>query len=177
MPVPGRAASLSAVVLIAPDCIDELLRAHFTGLAHEMFCAAGFDRRGVLLCWNEGAGDAQSVVTPARLLAPMVAHPLCTRVIVAHNHPDGSPDPSDSDRRFTQGLAAALRLFGMALVDHRLFAAGKLASIPPLGANHSSAPICRLPSPAALPIGPPCLTPDAVNDCGRSVRSGSSSAW
>jgi DNA repair protein RadC len=35
-----------------------------------------------------------------------------------HNHPDGDPSPSDADRMHTQTLAAAGRLFDIAVHDY-----------------------------------------------------------
>lgn len=39
-------------------------------------------------------------------------------VIVAHNHPSGSPEPSQEDIKTTQQLVAAGQILGVALRDH-----------------------------------------------------------
>jgi DNA repair protein RadC len=41
-----------------------------------------------------------------------------TGVIVAHNHPSGAAEASESDRLFTEDLFAALKPIGMKLLDH-----------------------------------------------------------
>jgi DNA repair protein RadC len=39
-------------------------------------------------------------------------------VIVAHNHPSGAAEPSESDRLFTEDLFAALKPIGVKLLDY-----------------------------------------------------------
>jgi len=50
-----------------------------------------------------------------------------TRLVVAHTHPGGSPEPSPEDYAVTRNLAAALKLFQIHLLDH-LVIAGPLAA-------------------------------------------------
>jgi DNA repair protein RadC len=42
-------------------------------------------------------------------------------VIVAHNHPAGSLEPSESDVEVTEQLKAAGAIMGIALLDHIIF--------------------------------------------------------
>lgn len=39
-------------------------------------------------------------------------------VVLAHNHPSGSPDPSEADIRLTKHIAAALELINATVLDH-----------------------------------------------------------
>ena len=39
-------------------------------------------------------------------------------VIVAHNHPSGSPNPSDADREITKRLSESGNILGIPLLDH-----------------------------------------------------------
>lgn len=41
-------------------------------------------------------------------------------VIIAHNHPSGNLEPSDSDRKITTKIKKALNLFEIELIDHVL---------------------------------------------------------
>ena len=45
-----------------------------------------------------------------------------TSVIVAHNHPDGMPEPSENDNIVTQKIAAALKVVDIDLQDHIIIA-------------------------------------------------------
>lgn len=42
----------------------------------------------------------------------------CKNVILFHNHPSGTLEPSDEDIRTTEQIAAACRICGLALLDH-----------------------------------------------------------
>jgi DNA repair protein RadC len=39
-------------------------------------------------------------------------------VLLAHNHPSGTPDPSDADLMITQALVRALALVDVRILDH-----------------------------------------------------------
>jgi DNA repair protein RadC len=41
-----------------------------------------------------------------------------TAIVLAHNHPSGSPEPSEADRRVTDRLREAGRMLGVAVLDH-----------------------------------------------------------
>lgn len=51
-----------------------------------------------------------------------------TGVILAHNHPSGSPSPSAADIKETTKLKSALDTFSISLVDHIIFAEGRYYS-------------------------------------------------
>ncbi len=46
------------------------------------------------------------------------------RVIIAHNHPSGNPDPSEEDCEFTAQLELAAQCLGIPLLDHLILAKG-----------------------------------------------------
>ncbi|MDO8489784.1 MAG: DNA repair protein RadC [bacterium] len=58
-----------------------------------------------------------SIVHPRDVFAPAFEH-NATAVIVAHNHPSGSPDPSPEDYDVTARLKGAGKLLGITLVEH-----------------------------------------------------------
>ena len=45
-------------------------------------------------------------------------------IILSHNHPSGSPDPSDEDRNSTRRLTEAGELLGMKILDHIIIGHG-----------------------------------------------------
>ena len=51
------------------------------------------------------------------------------RIIVAHNHPSGNPQPSDNDILVTQRLHEAGKLLGVELLDHIVIGDGIFKSI------------------------------------------------
>lgn len=58
-----------------------------------------------------------SIVHPRDVFAPALEH-NATSVIVAHNHPSGSPEPSPEDRDVTVRLAEAGKILGIRVVQH-----------------------------------------------------------
>lgn len=56
-------------------------------------------------------------VLPCDLIRPLL-HLGCKNAIIAHNHPSGSNEPSDEDIAFTKKIDSAMKLMGMALLDH-----------------------------------------------------------
>ena len=49
---------------------------------------------------------------------------LARAVVVAHNHPDGDPAPSDDDFAVTERLVEAGRILGIKLLDHLVLGSG-----------------------------------------------------
>ena len=56
-----------------------------------------------------------------------------TAIVLVHNHPSGSPAPSDSDIRMTKSLIDALKPIGVTVLDHLIVSAEGDASFRSLG--------------------------------------------
>ncbi|HEZ3748126.1 TPA: Mov34/MPN/PAD-1 family protein, partial [Neisseria meningitidis] len=54
-------------------------------------------------------------------------------LIIAHNHPGGSPEPSQEDIMFTRRLAQAMSLVDVSLLDHFIVTAQTVRSFRQLG--------------------------------------------
>ena len=59
---------------------------------------------------------------------PLAGAVYAAAVILAHNHPSGSPSPSAADIKETTKLKSALDTFSISLVDHIIFAEGRYYS-------------------------------------------------
>lgn len=77
------------------------------------------DRRGRLTGYVAAfAGTInRSPVEPREILAAALLHGA-RGIVLVHNHPSGSPDPSVEDRLFTRRLQAAAWTVGVELLDH-----------------------------------------------------------
>lgn len=71
-------------------------------------------------------------VRVAELLRPVIVH-QGPAMIVVHNHPSGSPEPSRPDREMTADLCAAAGTMGIELLDHVIVARSEFASMAKLG--------------------------------------------
>ena len=97
----------------------DYLRERLNSLSEEQFRVLYLNRRKALL------GDvliAQGAVDSVRpLLRSIITHALqvnASALIVAHNHPSGSAEPSESDRLLTRDLISAARPVGLKVLDH-----------------------------------------------------------
>jgi DNA repair protein RadC len=59
----------------------------------------------------------QAAVHPREVFADVIAD-RAAAVIFAHNHPNGDPQPSDSDRRTHDQLTEAAKILGLRVLDH-----------------------------------------------------------
>lgn len=58
-----------------------------------------------------------SLIHPREVFEPAIKH-LASHIILAHNHPSGSLEPSDEDLAVTKRLCDAGRLLGIEVLDH-----------------------------------------------------------
>jgi DNA repair protein RadC len=95
------------------------LRMRLQGLPEEHFRALFLNRRGTLL---EDAllavGSVDQARPPIRLIVARALQSNASAVILAHNHPSGFSEPSESDRLFTEDVIAVLKPIGVKTLDH-----------------------------------------------------------
>lgn len=100
----------------------------------EVVRAAYLDSRLKLItCEVIGEGDPSASVFSVRSL---IRHALAAGsnvVILAHNHPQGSAAPSDTDIAVTRQLAETLAKSGISLADHVIAGSGETVSLRSLG--------------------------------------------
>jgi len=67
-------------------------------------------------------GLGQAITDPKTIFHLLLTkYPNCPSFIIAHNHPSGTCDPSDSDRLMTEKLKQASDFMGYTLMDHIIF--------------------------------------------------------
>lgn len=71
-----------------------------------------------------------SLVHPREVFADAITDRAAS-IIVAHNHPSGSPNPSTSDIEVTERLQGAAKLLGINLLDHVIISKSNWKSILP----------------------------------------------
>jgi len=74
-----------------------------------------------------GTVDA-NIIHPREVFKPALEYSAAA-VILVHNHPSGSVEPSASDREVTQQLIAAGTILGIDLIDHVIVTKEAFASI------------------------------------------------
>jgi DNA repair protein RadC len=66
---------------------------------------------------------SSAAIYPREIVKRVIALKACA-VVMAHNHPSGSTDPSNDDRRITKTIAMALATIDVQLLDHLVIGDG-----------------------------------------------------
>jgi DNA repair protein RadC len=69
-------------------------------------------------------GGVQATVVDCKLIIKRAIELLATQIVLVHNHPSGSAEPSRQDIELTERVAEAAKLFDMRLLDHVIIAHG-----------------------------------------------------
>ncbi len=87
------------------------------------------DARQALIAFEElfRGTLTQTSVYPREVMRRCLDHGAAA-LIVAHNHPSGSVEPSRSDELLTQALTTALAMMDVRVVDHIIVAGAKSLS-------------------------------------------------
>ena len=109
--------------------VRSYVRRRFADVAVERLELYFTDEDGMLLCTKSFTDIRRDeVALDGRLFGKLLGDVKPTGVIVAHNHPSGSCEPSaEDDRAFTR-LHALCRMYGVCLNDSIVYADGELYS-------------------------------------------------
>jgi len=119
----SRSFRRGAPVLRRPVQLREFLKVRLGGLQHEVFGALYLNARHRLITVDDlfrGTIDG-AVVYPREVVKSALKYGA-NHVIIYHNHPSGSPDPSTADGLITRRLHDALALVDITLLDHLIVA-------------------------------------------------------
>jgi DNA repair protein RadC len=132
---PAKRAELAAVLELArrsltqeleqgplfdsPDKVKDYLRMQLSGLHHEVFAVLFLDAQHRLIRLEEMfRGTLTQTSVYPREVVRRALHWHAGSVILAHNHPSGTAEPSRADEFLTQALKAALALVDVRVLDH-----------------------------------------------------------
>jgi DNA repair protein RadC len=69
-------------------------------------------------------GGVQATVVDCKMVIRRALELLAVQIVLVHNHPSGSPEPSLQDKVLTERVAEAAELFEIRLLDHVIVARG-----------------------------------------------------
>ncbi|HEX2548063.1 MAG TPA: DNA repair protein RadC [Ramlibacter sp.] len=117
-------------VFASPDAVKNYLQLHLAGKPHEEFAVLFLDAQNRLLQMQVMFRGTltQTSVYPREILAEAIRTGAAA-VILAHNHPSGTVQPSRADEALTQTLKAALALVDVRVLDHIIVAPGAALSM------------------------------------------------
>lgn len=101
--------------------------------ARENLWVAHLDDECRCLHLSRHSGDAAGVDFPLKSIVADAAVHGSTGLVLAHNHPSGNSQPSESDRRATQRLACAAEALDCTILDHLVFAGSDCSSFRQMG--------------------------------------------
>ena len=115
--------------LTSPEATRRYLRLQLASEPSEVFAALFLDNRHRVLAFERlfrGTIDGASVYP--REIARRALELNAAALIVAHNHPSGVAEPSETDRHLTERLRRALELMDIRLLDHFVVGSGEAVS-------------------------------------------------
>ena len=104
---------------VTPWAVAEMARQRLAGVPHEELWGLYVDNQNRAMSWrklSEGLGG-RVFVHNAVVLAPALEL-KATGIILVHNHPGGTPQPSQADIDITNGLRQAAQMVDVRMVDH-----------------------------------------------------------
>ncbi|MHA7598610.1 RadC family protein [Alicycliphilus sp. T452] len=117
-------------VFDTPGAVKHYLQLHLAARAHEVFAVLFLDSGNRLITMEElfRGTLTQTSVYPREVVLRALHHHAAA-VVLAHNHPSGSVQPSRADEALTQTLKAALALVDVRVLDHVIVAPGAALSM------------------------------------------------
>ncbi len=117
-------------VFDSPQMVKHYLQLHLSGKQHEVFAVLFMDAQHRLICLQEMFHGTltQTSVYP-REVVKLALHHNAAAVVLAHNHPSGSVQPSRADEALTQTLKSALALVDVRVLDHIIVGMGQTLSL------------------------------------------------
>ena len=109
----------SGQTLGSPEAVKLYLRMTLSRSAHESFVVLFLDvKNRLIMCEEMFRGTlTHTSVYPREVVKAALRH-NAAGLLLAHNHPSGSPEPSESDLMLTRSLAQALALVDVRILDH-----------------------------------------------------------
>ncbi len=117
-------------VLSSPQVVRDYLRVKLGALEHEVFAVVHLDSQNRVIEYVEMFRGSvnQTSVYPREVVKEALARNSAALLLV-HNHPSGSTQPSRADEMLTQTLKAALALVDVRVLDHVIVAGAEVLSM------------------------------------------------
>jgi len=119
-----RGATMSS-----PQAVKDCLRVEIGALEHEVFCVLFLDAQHRIIALKQmfRGTVSQTSVYPREVVKEALAMNSAA-VVLAHNHPLCSAEPSRADEFLTQTLKTALALVDVRVLDHLVVAGADVVS-------------------------------------------------
>ena len=113
-----------------PGAVKQYLQLQLAHQNHEVFAVLFLDHQNRMLAMEElfRGTLSQTSVYPREVVLRALHHQAAA-VVLSHNHPSGSVQPSRADEHLTQTLKASLALVDVRVLDHIIVGQGQALSM------------------------------------------------
>ena len=117
-------------VFADPNAVKHYVQLHLATRKYEVFAVLFLDTQNKLLAMEElfRGTLTQTSVYPREVVIRALHHQAAA-VVLAHNHPSGTVQPSRADEALTQTLKAAVALVDVRVLDHIIVGHGQALSM------------------------------------------------
>jgi DNA repair protein RadC len=117
-----------------PDAVKQYLQLQLAHKNHEVFAVLFLDNQNRMLAMEElFRGTLSQTSVYPREVVMRALHHQAAAVVLSHNHPSGSVQPSRADEYLTQTLKASLALVDVRVLDHIIVGQGQALSMAEAG--------------------------------------------
>ena len=121
-------------VFHTPGAVKQYLQLQLAHKNHEVFAVLFLDSQNRMLALEElFRGTLSQTSVYPREVVMRALHHQAAAVVLSHNHPSGSVQPSRADEHLTQTLKASLALVDVRVLDHIIVGQGQALSMAELG--------------------------------------------
>ncbi len=119
-------AEAATVDVVRSDAdVVKIMEPQLAGLKHEECWVLYLASSGkVIDSVRISQGGVQATVVDYRLILKRALELLAVQIVLVHNHPSGSAEPSAQDKQLTERVAEGCRLFDIRLLDHVIITRG-----------------------------------------------------
>lgn len=113
-----------------PGAVKQYLQLQLAHKNHEVFAVLFLDNQNRMLAMEElFRGTLSQTSVYPREVVMRALHHQAAAVVLSHNHPSGSVQPSRADEHLTQTLKATLALVDVRVLDHIIVGQGQALSM------------------------------------------------
>ena len=113
-----------------PDAVKQYLQLQLANRSHEVFAVLFLDVQNRLIALEEMfQGTLTQTSVYPREVVRRALHHQASAVVLSHNHPSGTVQPSRADEMLTQTLKTTLALIDVRVLDHVIVAPGLALSL------------------------------------------------
>lgn len=131
----AKTTVLKEGAITSSQFVGKLLMEELGGLQQELVVALFLNTKNEIIKKETiFKGSLNSSVAHPREIFKAAIKYSSARIIIAHNHPSGNPEPSEADLAFTKRMCEAGKIVGIELLDHFIIGEDHYVSLKEYGA-------------------------------------------